>query len=47
MTADHPEGAEVGGERLHSYNVIWAAGVQGAPLTAPLGAAHGPGGGSR
>jgi NADH:ubiquinone reductase (H+-translocating) len=33
-----PDGVEVGGEFLRSYNVIWAAGVQGAPLTAALGA---------
>ena len=38
-----PEGVEVGGEFLRSYNVIWAAGVQGAPLTAALGAPLGPG----
>ena len=35
---------EVGGERLHSYNVIWAAGVRAAPLVATLGAELGPGG---
>jgi NADH:ubiquinone reductase (H+-translocating) len=33
-----PDGVEVGGEFLRSHNVIWAAGVQGAPLTAALGA---------
>ena len=38
-----PEGVEVGGEFLRSYNVIWAAGVQGAPLTAALGAPLRPG----
>jgi NADH dehydrogenase len=30
-------GVEVGGERLHSYNVIWAAGVRASPLVATLG----------
>ena len=31
------DGVEVGGERLHSYNVIWAAGVRAAPLVETLG----------
>jgi NADH dehydrogenase len=38
------DGVEVGGERLRSYNVIWAAGVRAAPLAAGLGAEVGPGG---
>lgn len=38
------DGVEVGGERLRSYNVIWAAGVRAAPLVAGLGAQVGPGG---
>ena len=37
-------GVEVGGERLHSYNVIWAAGVRASPLVATLGVTLGPGG---
>ncbi len=40
-----PDGVEVGGAHVRSYNVIWAAGVRAAPLTAALGAAaSGPGG---
>ena len=39
-----PDGVEAGGERLHSYNVIWTAGVRAAPLAASLGAPLGPGG---
>ena len=39
-----PDGVEVGGERLRSYNVIWTAGVRAAPLTAALGVALGPSG---
>ena len=38
------DGVEAGGERLHSYNVIWTAGVRAAPLAASLGAPLGPGG---
>ncbi len=34
-------GVEVGGERLPSYNVIWAAGVRASPLVARLAAAAG------
>jgi len=38
------DGVEAGGERLHSYNVIWTAGVHAAPLTASLGVPLGPAG---
>lgn len=38
------DGVEVGGVRLRSYNVIWAAGVRAAPLVQTLGAELGPGG---
>jgi NADH:ubiquinone reductase (H+-translocating) len=38
------DGVAAGGERLRSYNVIWAAGVRAAPLTAALGVPLGPGG---
>lgn len=44
VTAVFPDGVEVGGERLRSYNVIWAAGVRAAPLVQTLGAESGPGG---
>jgi NADH dehydrogenase len=44
VTAIFEDGVEVGGERLHSYNVIWAAGVRASPLTATLGAELGPSG---
>ena len=44
VTAIHDDGVEVGGERLRSYNVIWAAGVRAAPLVQTLGAETGPGG---
>jgi len=37
-------GVEVGGERLHSCNVIWAAGVRASPLVGTLGVTLGPGG---
>ena len=36
-------GVEIGAERLASYNVIWAAGVRGAPLVASFGLKLGPG----
>jgi NADH:ubiquinone reductase (H+-translocating) len=36
-------GVEVGGERVHSYNIIWAAGVRASPLVDTLGVALGPG----
>ena len=38
------DGVEVGGERLHSYNVIWAAGVRASALVNTLGVPVGPGG---
>lgn len=38
------DGVEMGVERLHSFNVIWAAGVRAAPLTETLHAERGPGG---
>jgi len=38
------DGVEVDGERIRSYNVIWAAGVRASPLVATLGAELGPGG---
>jgi NADH dehydrogenase len=44
VTAIYRDGVEVGGERLRSYNVIWAAGVRAAPLVETLGAEIGPGG---
>jgi len=44
VTAIFPDGVEIGGERIRSYNVIWAAGVKAAPLVATLGAELGPGG---
>jgi NADH:ubiquinone reductase (H+-translocating) len=44
VTEIFPDGVEVNGERLRGYNVIWAAGVRAAPLTAALGAPLGPGG---
>jgi NADH:ubiquinone reductase (H+-translocating) len=44
VTEIFADGVEVGGERIHSYNVIWAAGVKAAPLVGTLGAELGPGG---
>ncbi|HEY7996811.1 MAG TPA: FAD-dependent oxidoreductase, partial [Steroidobacteraceae bacterium] len=44
VTQVRPDGVEVAGAHIRSYNVIWAAGVQAAPLTATLGVAAGPGG---
>lgn len=44
VTAIFPDGVEVGGQRIRSYNVIWAAGVRAAPLVGALGAETGPGG---
>ncbi|MBS0379884.1 MAG: NAD(P)/FAD-dependent oxidoreductase [Proteobacteria bacterium] len=39
------DGVRVGSDPIHSYNVIWAAGVRAAPLTATLGIpTTGPGG---
>jgi NADH dehydrogenase len=44
VTEIFADGVEVGGERIRSYNVIWAAGVKAAPLVGTLGAELGPGG---
>jgi len=44
VTEIFADGVEVGGERLHSYNVIWAAGVRAHPLVQSLGVPVGPGG---
>src|SRR5581483_3787049 len=44
VTAIYEDGVEVGGERIRSYNVIWAAGVRASPLVGKLGAELGPGG---
>jgi NADH dehydrogenase len=38
------DGVEVGGERVRSYNVIWAAGVRASPLVDTLGVPLGPAG---
>jgi NADH:quinone reductase (non-electrogenic) len=38
------DGVEIDGERIRSYNVIWAAGVRASPLVSRLGAEPGPGG---
>jgi NADH dehydrogenase len=43
VTAVLPDGIELGGERLRSYNVVWAAGVRASPLVASLGVPFGPG----
>ena len=44
VTEVFAEGVEVGGERLRSHNVIWAAGVRASALVGTLGVAPGPGG---
>ena len=44
VTEIFPDGVEVAGKRIRSYNVIWAAGVRASPLVATLGAELGPGG---
>lgn len=44
VTAVDAKGITVGGERIASYNVIWAAGVRASALTATLGVELGPGG---
>jgi NADH dehydrogenase len=44
VTAVFQNGVEVDGERLCSYNVIWAAGVRASPLVQTLGVESGPGG---
>jgi NADH dehydrogenase len=43
VTVIFADGVEVGGERIRSYNVIWAAGVRASPLVSTLGAELGPG----
>src|SRR3569833_3611472 len=43
VTAVYEDGVEAGGERLYSYNVIWAAGVKAAPILATLGTELGQG----
>jgi NADH:ubiquinone reductase (H+-translocating) len=44
VTEIFADGVEVDGKRIHSYNVIWAAGVRASPLVSSLGAELGPGG---
>lgn len=44
VTQVFEDGVEVAGERLRSYNVIWAAGVRAHPLVQTLGVELGPGG---
>ena len=44
VTAIFEDGVMVGGERLYSHNVIWAAGVRASPLVGTLGTELGPGG---
>ena len=44
VTEIFADGVEIGGKRIRSHNVIWAAGVRAAPLVATLGAELGPGG---
>ncbi len=44
VTQVFADGVEAGGERLGSYNVIWAAGVRASPLGAALGVPLGPAG---
>ena len=44
VTTIHEDSVDVGGERVRSYNVIWAAGVRASPLMGTLGAEVGPGG---
>ena len=44
VTSVFADGVEAGGERLYSYNVIWAAGVRASPLVSTLGEQAGPGG---
>jgi NADH dehydrogenase len=43
VTQVFADGVEVGGERVRSYNVIWAAGVRASPLAGMLGVPVGPG----
>ena len=44
VTQVFEDGVEAGAERVHSYNVTWAAGVRASPLVATLGVTLGPGG---
>jgi NADH dehydrogenase len=44
VTQVFEDGVEVAGERLRSYNVIWAAGVRAHPVVQTLGAELGPSG---
>jgi NADH:ubiquinone reductase (H+-translocating) len=44
VTQVFADAVEVGGERVRSYNVIWAAGVRASPLVDTLGVPAGPGG---
>jgi NADH dehydrogenase len=44
VTQVFADAVEVGGERVRSYNVIWAAGVRASPLLDTLGVPAGPGG---
>jgi NADH dehydrogenase len=44
VTEIFPDGVEVDGKRIRSYNVIWAAGVRASPLVSTLGVEVGPGG---
>jgi NADH:ubiquinone reductase (H+-translocating) len=44
VTAIHDDAVEVDGNRIRSFNVIWAAGVKASPLVGTLGAELGPGG---
>ncbi len=44
VTEIFPDGVEVDGKRIRSYNVIWAAGVKASPLVSTFGADLGPGG---
>jgi NADH:ubiquinone reductase (H+-translocating) len=44
VTAIDNAGVEVAGQRLNSYNVLWAAGVRAEPLVQRLGAELGAGG---
>ena len=43
VTGVFADGVEVGGERVRSYNVIWAAGVRASSLVSTLGVPVGPG----
>ncbi|HEY6483303.1 MAG TPA: NAD(P)/FAD-dependent oxidoreductase [Steroidobacteraceae bacterium] len=47
VTQVFADGVEAGGERLYSYNVIWAAGVRASPVVATLGAELASGGRAR